>query len=74
MFKGLVDPEKELQKLCKKEEQLMEVVQKTKQAMEVPNYDVKVPLDVQDSNKEKLVNSEGELQRIADAIAALRSM
>ncbi|XP_076670453.1 valyl-tRNA synthetase isoform X1 [Andrena cerasifolii] len=74
LLKGLVDPEKELQKLCKKEEQLMEVIQKTKQAMEVPNYDVKVPLDVQDSNKEKLVNSEGELQRIADAIAALRSM
>nr|XP_003700613.1 PREDICTED: valine--tRNA ligase isoform X1 [Megachile rotundata] len=74
LLKGLIDPKKELEKLCKKEEQLLDIINKTKQAMEVPDYNIKVPLDVQNSNKEKLLNSEGELQRITDAIAALRAM
>lgn len=74
MFKGLIDPKKELEKLCKKKEQLLDIIHKTKQAMEVPDYNVKVPLDVQNSNKEKLINCEGELQRITDAIVALRTM
>ncbi|XP_043252604.1 valine--tRNA ligase isoform X2 [Colletes gigas] len=74
LLKGLIDPNKELEKLGKKEEQLIDVIKRLKQAMEVPDYNVKVPLDVQNSNKEKLLNSEGELQRIADAIAALRTL
>ncbi|KZC14461.1 PREDICTED: valine--tRNA ligase [Dufourea novaeangliae] len=74
LLKGLIDPKKELEKLSKKEEQLADIVQKTKQAMEASDYNVKVPLDVQNSNKEKLTNSERELQRIIDAIAALRTM
>ncbi|XP_053998029.1 valine--tRNA ligase [Hylaeus anthracinus] len=74
LLKGLIDPKKELEKLCKKKEQLVDVIQKINQAIEVPDYNVKVPLDVQNNNKEKLLNSEGELQRIADAITALRTM
>ncbi|XP_076244196.1 valyl-tRNA synthetase [Calliopsis andreniformis] len=74
LLKGLIDPKKELEKLGKKEEQLIEMIQNTKKAMEVPDYNTKVPLDVQTSNKEKLINNEGELQRISDAIAALRAM
>lgn len=73
-FKGLIDPKKELEKLGKKEEQLADIIRKTKLAMEVPDYNVKVPLDVQNSNKEKLINSEGELQRVTDALLALRTM
>ncbi|XP_034193074.1 valyl-tRNA synthetase [Osmia lignaria lignaria] len=74
LLKGLIDPKKELEKLCKKKEQLLDIIHKTKQAMEVPDYNVKVPLDVQNSNKEKLINSEGELKRITDAIVALQTM
>lgn len=70
----MIDAKKELEKLGKKEEQLLDIIQKTKQAMEVPDYNVKVPLDVQKSNEEKLLNNEGELQRVSDAIAALRAM
>lgn len=42
--------------------------------MEVPEYNVKVPLDIQNSNKEKLRNNEGELQRVIDALSVLRAM
>lgn len=53
---------------------MTDIIQKTKQAMKVPDYNVRVPLDIQNSNKEKVLNSEGELQQIADAIAILRTM
>ncbi|XP_031849268.2 valyl-tRNA synthetase [Nomia melanderi] len=74
VLKGLIDPKKELEKLCRKEEQLTDVIQKMKQAMKVPDYNVRVPLDIQNSNKEKVLNSEGELQQITEAIAILRTM
>ncbi|XP_043529235.1 valine--tRNA ligase isoform X1 [Frieseomelitta varia] len=74
LLKGLIDPKKELEKLSKKEEQLIDIIHKTKQAMEVPEYNVKVPLDIQNSNKEKLRNNEGELQRVIDALSVLRAM
>lgn len=58
----------------KKEGQLIEVIQKLKQDLATPNYDTKVPLDIQKNNKEKLTNSEGELQRIIDALIVLQTM
>lgn len=42
--------------------------------MEIPDYNVKVPLDVQSSNTEKLIHNEGELQRIIDALSVLRAI
>jgi len=60
--------------LKKKEGQLIEVIQKLKQDLAIPNYDTKVPLDIQKNNKEKLTNSEGELQRIIDALMVLQTM
>ncbi|XP_077260883.1 valyl-tRNA synthetase [Temnothorax americanus] len=74
LLKGLIDPKKELEKLQKKEGQLVEIIQKLKQDLAVPDYDVKVPLDVQKNNKEKLANNEGELQRIIDAVMVLQTM
>jgi len=70
----LIDPKKELEKLQKKEGQLIESIQKLKQDLTVLDYDVKVPLDIQKNNKEKLANYEGELQRIIDAIIILQTM
>lgn len=58
----------------KKEGQLIEVIQKLKQDLAMPTYDTKVPLDIQKNNKEKLTNSEGELQRIIDAVIVLQTM
>jgi len=70
----LIDPKKELEKLQKKEGQLIESIQKLKQDLTVLDYDIKVPLDIQKNNKEKLANYEGELQRIIDAIIILQTM
>ncbi|XP_020300510.1 valine--tRNA ligase isoform X2 [Pseudomyrmex gracilis] len=74
LLKGSIDSKKELEKLQKKERQLIETIQKLKQDLAVPDYDIKVPLDVQRNNTEKLANSEGELQRINDAVMLLRTM
>ncbi|XP_014607810.1 PREDICTED: valine--tRNA ligase [Polistes canadensis] len=74
MLQGIIDPKKELEKFKKKEIQLMETVQKIKQAISVNDYYTKVPLDVQKSNEEKLTNSEGELQKIADAVKAVQNI
>lgn len=74
LLKGLIDSKKEIEKLSKKQEQLIDVIHKIKQAMEIPDYNVKVPLDVQNSNMEKLTNNEGELQRIIDALSVLRAI
>ncbi|XP_066593698.1 valine--tRNA ligase-like isoform X1 [Prorops nasuta] len=74
LLKGLIDPRKELERIAKKEEQLNDIIQKIKQNMLVPDYKIKVPIDIQNSNKEKLINSEAELQQIVDAMQALRTM
>ncbi|XP_015600772.1 valine--tRNA ligase isoform X1 [Cephus cinctus] len=74
LLKGLVDPEKELEKLEKKNEYLVGTINKLKQAMVASDYSIKVPADVQASNQEKLVNSEGELERLCEAMEALRTM
>jgi len=71
---GLIDSKKELEKLQKKKSQLIEIIQKLKQDLAVPDYNVKVPLDVQKNNEEKLINNEDELQRIIDAIMILQTM
>ncbi|XP_043285479.1 valine--tRNA ligase isoform X2 [Venturia canescens] len=74
VLKGLIDPVKELEKLSKKEDLLAGVIEKLKQAMSTDDYATKVPLDVQTSNKEKLENSEGELERLTEAMQALRTL
>lgn len=49
-------------------------IQKLKQAIAASDYQTKVPIEVQKNNSDKLVNSEGELERLAEAMQALRLM
>ncbi|XP_069705538.1 valine--tRNA ligase isoform X2 [Periplaneta americana] len=72
LLKGLIDPAKELIKLQKKQEQLELQVNKLNQAMSAPGYHTKVPEDVRLANSEKLKQSEGELERLVSAVAALQ--
>ncbi|EFN82871.1 valine--tRNA ligase [Harpegnathos saltator] len=74
LLEGLIDAEKELEKLHKKKEQLDEIAQKLKQESNMPDYETKVPLSIRETNKEKLSRSEGELIRIVDAMAILHAM
>lgn len=73
-MQGLIDPQKELEKLGKKEELLTGTIQKLKQAMVASDYETKVPAEVQKLNQEKLVNNEGELERLAEAMQTLKLM
>ncbi|KAJ8686683.1 hypothetical protein QAD02_022477 [Eretmocerus hayati] len=74
LLKGLIDPEKELEKLKKKEEQLNGTIKKLRQTISSADYQSKVPAEVQVTDKEKLVNSEGEIQRLTEAMEALKSL
>lgn len=74
LLKGLIDAEKEVEKLAKKKDQLGQTVSKLQQAMAVADYTTKVPENVQQSDKEKLESSEAEILRISQAIETLRLM
>ncbi|XP_063993364.1 valine--tRNA ligase isoform X2 [Diachasmimorpha longicaudata] len=74
MLKGLVEPEKELEKLTKREAQLVSTIQKLKQTIGASDYMTKVPGEVQKNNSEKLINSESELEQITGAMEVLRLM
>lgn len=63
-----------MEKLRKKEEQLSLTINKLKQVISNADYSVKVPVDVQAIDKEKLQNSEGELEKLNEAMQALLTL
>lgn len=74
MLKGLIETEKELAKLQKKKEQLEQTVVKLNQAISATDYETKVPAEVQQSNLEKLNQSQSEIIRITAAMDTLKLM
>ncbi|KAJ9589235.1 hypothetical protein L9F63_027981 [Diploptera punctata] len=74
LLKGLIEPAKEMLKLQKKQDQLQQQLNKLKQAMSAPDYEVKVPQEVRQTNSEKLNQTEGELLRLESAMTTLKSM
>ncbi|KAM3957167.1 LOW QUALITY PROTEIN: valyl-tRNA synthetase [Aphomia sociella] len=74
VLKGLIDPQKEMTKLEKKKETLSQTINKLQQAIAAEDYAVKVPVEVQKSNTEKLAQSQGEIQRLEKAIETLKLM
>ncbi|CAG2054897.1 unnamed protein product [Timema podura] len=74
LLKGLIEPAKELSKLVKKREALEQQVTKLNQAMSAADYEAKVPVEVRQTNSEKLIASEGELSRLQAAMVALKTM
>lgn len=73
-MQGLIDPQKEIAKLEKKKVVLVQTITKLNQAMAADDYSVKVPVDVQKSNTEKLSQSQGELDRLIAAMETLKLM
>lgn len=74
VLKGLIEVDKELQKLEKKKNQLNNTVTSLNQAMQANDYAVKVPATVQQANSDKLQASESEIARIIAAMEALKAM
>lgn len=74
LLKGLIQADKELQKLEKKHTQLTQVIDRLNQAINISDYSTKVPAEVQQANTEKLTESEAEITRINAAIESLKLM
>lgn len=74
LLKGLIQADKELQKLEKKQAQLSQAIDKLNQAMNASDYTTKVPAEVQQTNKDKLSESEAEVLRVNAAIESLKLM
>lgn len=74
LLKGLIQADKEMQKLEKKSTQLTQTISKLNQAINASDYTIKVPAEVQQANKDKLSESEAELACINAAIESLKLM
>lgn len=74
LLKGLIEVDKEILKLEKKKQLLDQTVQKLKQSMSADDYLIKVPVDVQNINLEKLEQSSSEIERISSAMETLKLM
>ncbi|XP_052873489.1 valine--tRNA ligase-like [Anopheles cruzii] len=74
MLNGLIEVDKEIEKMIKKRETLTQTVAKLQQPMSVSNYTSKVPEDVRKANQEKLNQLEVEIERLNGAIDMLKMM
>lgn len=74
LLKGLIEVDKEVEKLNKKKDNLSSTVGKLEQAMGAADYETKVPEEVRNNNREKLDQSKIEIERIIAAIETLKMM
>uniref|UniRef100_A0A1Q3F4M7 Valine--tRNA ligase n=1 Tax=Culex tarsalis TaxID=7177 RepID=A0A1Q3F4M7_CULTA len=74
LLKGLIEVDKEIEKLGKKKENLTGTVGKLEEAIGKADYTTKVPEDVRKSNQEKLEQSKIEIERIIAAMETLKTM
>lgn len=72
LLKGLIEADKEIDKLEKKRKQLDSVVNKLQQTMASNDYLIKVPEEVRSANSIKLLQSQDEIERIITAIDTLK--
>ena len=73
-LKGLIEPTKEVEKLTKKRAALEAQKDKLIKAAKVAGYEQKVPEDVRKANNEKIKQSETEIQRLGEAIDAIKAL
>ncbi|XP_059474962.1 valine--tRNA ligase isoform X2 [Neocloeon triangulifer] len=74
VLQGLIDPAKELVKIAKKRDLLQSTVTKLVKDMAKPDYESKVPADVQLANKEKLESAIGEMEKLSLAEKTLQAL
>lgn len=74
MLKGVIEVDKEIGKLEKKQESLEQNITKLKQKMSIEDYENKVPENVRADNSEHLQQNQIEVERIKAAIEALKLM
>lgn len=74
LLKGLIQVDKELQKLEKKQTQLTQAIDRLNQTINAADYTTKVPEEIRQANTDKLTESEAEITRINAAIESLKLM
>ena len=74
MLKGIIDAAKEIEKLEKKSTLLSNQYDKLIKATKMQGYEQKVPEDIRLANAEKCDQTQKEIERIVDAIAALKAL
>ena len=74
MLRGLIDPAMEGERLEKKKTLLLGVLEKLDKATKAQGYSEKVPKDVQEANKSKAEQTKIELERLKDAMEALKTL
>ncbi|KAJ8937758.1 hypothetical protein NQ318_006621 [Aromia moschata] len=74
LLKGLIDPTKEITKIQKKVEFLQGTKEKLTKAINAPDYETKVPVEVQQANVDKLNQTCTELVRLEEALRSLKLM
>ena len=72
MLKGIIDAEKEIEKLEKKKTLLHNQYEKLIKAAQVPGYEQKVPESIRMANAEKCEQTKKEMERLVDAVSALK--
>ncbi|KAJ8922358.1 hypothetical protein NQ315_004301 [Exocentrus adspersus] len=72
LLKGLIDPSKEIGKIQKKLDFLQGTKERVTKAMSAADYEVKVPVEVQQANVEKLNQTCTEITRLEAALRSLR--
>lgn len=74
LLKGLIQVDKEIQKMEKQQKQLQQTLEKLNQLLASADYEKKVPADVQTANKEKQSTTEAEITRLTSAMDSLKLM
>ena len=73
-LKGHIDPKMEGERLEKKRIALIAVLDKLEKAQKADGYEEKVPKQVRDANHEKAKQTQVELERLRDAVEALKAL
>ncbi len=73
LLSGLINSKKEEEKLAKKRGQLRVQLEKLEGKAKAPSYE-KVPEEVRKTNEEKVAQTETEIQRLGEAILALKGL
>lgn len=73
-LKGVIDVNKEIERLRGKRSKLEGPLNKLKDFIASEDYSTKVPLDVQEANSQKLKSLEAELKRVDEAVEGIEKL
>ncbi|XP_067865092.1 valine--tRNA ligase, mitochondrial [Heterodontus francisci] len=73
LLKGVVEPQKELEKLAAKQRRIGVQLSAAISSMQIPGYEEKVPERIRQGNAQKVCSLQAELERVTQAIQSLEN-